>query len=172
MDSQCYTSIDAGDGVPYVQAAQQRGTSVFQNRASVSLVISLYSGIKQAARSLTYPFFFFFWFLNQTNVFPHPSSQELSTQKGFHQLTSGTTGNCSVPPLQVLGKAFRAPPSCFKPVRLGQRSVRERLLVARRPAPLLTAALPPTPCSWRLPKSALRVEEKIFLCPVLPRRAR
>lgn len=60
MDSPCYTGIDAGNGVPYVQAAH-RGPSVLQNRASVSLVIPLYSGIKQAARSLsTHTFFFFF----------------------------------------------------------------------------------------------------------------
>lgn len=74
MDSQCYTGIDAGVGVPYVQAAQQRGTSVFQNRASVSLVIPIYSGIKQAARSLSTHIFFIYLFLvpKSDKRFPPP----------------------------------------------------------------------------------------------------
>ncbi|KAL1791133.1 hypothetical protein HispidOSU_026994, partial [Sigmodon hispidus] len=59
-------------------------------------------------------------------------------------------------------KAFLAS-SCFKPERIGQRGVRERLLVAGRPAPLLTAARSPTPWDWRLPKPAQRVEEKTLL---------
>lgn len=87
-------------------------------------------------------------------MFPPSQLPRAEHTKGFHQLTSGTTGNCSIPPLLVLGKAFLAPPSYFKPVRFGQRGARERLLVARRPAPLLIAALSPTPCGWRLLKPA------------------
>lgn len=81
--------------------------------------------------------------------------------KAFHRPTPATSYYRV--PLQVLGKAFLVPPSSVQPERLSQRDVRERLLVARRPAPPLTAALSPTQCRWHLPRPALRVEEKTLL---------